>query len=52
MGDVYFLPSLDDLTKAGIVYEVVEQKPGDVVYSHYMTIHWVVAPVGFLYKSI
>ncbi len=43
----YWLPSLSALDEIGIIYHLVEQKPGDIIYTGYGSYHWVLTPVSY-----
>lgn len=45
LGKVNFLPSDEEMTERGIIFQKVIQNPGDAMYTGYRTIHWVINQV-------
>ncbi len=44
--EIEIIPALKDLQKAGIVYYLIDQKPGDMMVNTHSAPHWVFVPVS------
>ena len=52
LGELAWIPSLQEMDKWEIKYDELVQAPGDVIITGFDTIHWVVAPVSILFFSM